>query len=86
MARPCSRCGERPGHAMLRWGIVAAAWAALEAEAVGHDRHRHTFSFATRRLFRTHTPEGRRAFTVGWMVLTVWFLRHILSHESNHRP
>lgn len=78
MGRPCARCGERPGHALLRWGIVAAVWAALELEAVAHDRHHHTFSHATRRLFRTHTRQGSTAFSFVWGGLAVWYLRHIL--------
>lgn len=86
MNRPCSRCGERPGHALLRWGAVLALGAALEAEGVAARRHHHTFSHATRACFRTHTVGGRKCFTGAWLVLTVWFLRHIIDHESNHRP
>lgn len=83
---PCTRCGQKPGHALLRWGAVLALGAAMEAEAVGGKRHGHTFSHATRSAFHTQTSGGRKCFTGAWLVLTVWFLDHILRHESNHRP
>lgn len=83
---PCTRCGQKPGHALLRWGAVLALGAALETEAVKGHRHYHTFSHSTRVAFRTHTSVGRKAFTWSWLGLTVWFLRHILNHEHNHRP
>lgn len=81
MGRPCSRCGEKPGHALLRWGALAAVWAALEAEAVAGDRHHHTFSHATRRLFHTDTRVGSTAFSFVWGGLAIWYLKHILKDD-----
>lgn len=79
--KPCGRCGKQPGHAFLRWGLVVALGAALEAEAVAGKRHPHTLSHATRRAFRVENGTGKLAFLATWAALTCWFCPHILKGE-----
>lgn len=76
--RECTRCGEKPGHALLRWGAVIALGAALEAEAVSRQRHSHTFSHATRHTFRVEHKIGKTVFVVSWGLFSGWWIRHIL--------
>jgi hypothetical protein len=81
MRRPCTRCGERPGHALLRWGAVLALGLALEAEAVHCKRHHHTLSHATRKVYRVNTDKGQLAFSASWILFAAWFLRHIVKGD-----
>lgn len=77
--RECTRCGEKPGHAFLRWVAVLALGAALEAEAVSRQRHSHTFSHATRHTFRVEHPVGKGVFIAGWVAFSAWWVHHVVA-------
>lgn len=81
----CNRCGQRPGHALLRWGAVLALGAVLEAEGVAGKRHHHTLSHATRSVFGTDRTQGRVAFGVAWVGFCGWYLSHILNSPHNFK-
>lgn len=83
MVHHCSRCEEHPGHALLRWGAVLAMGAALEAEAVARKHHEHTFSHMTRQTCRTSTPLGKTGFIAGWVLLSLWWVNHIVKWTSD---
>lgn len=75
---PCVRCGQKPSHALLRWGMVLVLGCVLEAESIASKRHSHTLSHATRSVFRTHGRPGQVAFTCVWVGFGAWFFNHIL--------
>lgn len=81
--KPCTKCGQKPGHALLRWAAVLAFGAALEAEAVAGKRHSHTLSQCTRAVFKTHTPGGRARFLALWLGFAVWYANHIIHSKHN---
>lgn len=70
----------------VAWGALLVAGLAFEAVALKRKVRGDTLSEFTRKLFRTGYPEepgsgsrwGRRAFLVGWVGFSGWYLYHIL--------
>jgi hypothetical protein len=77
-ARTCNHCLKHPQHGYLVWAAVIGGALLMEAEGLRRRRFEHTLSYATRYVFKTHTPAGKVAFVGGWAALTYWFLPHIL--------
>lgn len=63
---------------MKRWLGYAAVGLLIEAHALRTAQADATLSYATRTAFCTSNRAGRAAFAASWIVLSVWFVPHIL--------
>lgn len=86
MPRECRRCGTQPNHGTSWWAGLLLIGVGLELMALRRGQREHTLSHVTRSTFHTHTRPGQFAFTIGWGLLSGWFVRHIVSSPHNKRP
>lgn len=64
------------------WALLTAAVVGFEVYTIRSGKLDWTLTRTIRRTFRTHHPNGKTVFLLGWGYFAVWMARHIAEADD----